>query len=94
MAWRAGSHATYDVEQRYTRLNDRRTSLRFRAHAAASSNGLLRLLFRPYAREVERVFRLNLENIKAAVEAREQGVPYDRPHPYEPAHPMDQPRRR
>ena len=81
-------HTAYDVEQRYVRLDKSRTSVCFRAEAA-SPNGLLRLLFRPYAREVERVFRLNLENIKAAVEAQEHGRRYRRPHPYWTAHPLD-----
>ncbi|MEM9996794.1 MAG: hypothetical protein AAF809_03750 [Bacteroidota bacterium] len=87
LAGRLGPHLVYDVEQRYTQLDDGRVALRFRTrlarHRAAG------LLFRPYAAEVRRVFRLNLENIRDAVEARSRGQRYARRHAYEPTHPYD-----
>ena len=80
---------TYAVEQQYVALGPRQTALRFRTHLEPGSDALLRLAFRFYAREVERIFRLNLENIKAAVEADVRGVAYVRLHPYEAVHPTD-----
>ena len=83
------ARTAYDVEQRYVALGPQQTSLRFRTHLEPDSDALLRLAFRPYRNEVERIFRLNLENIKAAVEAEARGTAYVRRHPYEPAHPTD-----
>ena len=82
-------HTTYAVEQRYVALGPRQTSLRFRTQLEPGSNALLRLAFRLYTHEVQRIFRLNLENIEAAVEAEARGVAYLRLHPYEAAHPTD-----
>ena len=79
----------YTVEQRYVALGPQQTSLRFRTHLEPDSDALLRLAFRPYRNEVERIFRLSLENIKAAVEAEARGTAYLRLHPYEPSHPTD-----
>ncbi|MGI9173979.1 MAG: SRPBCC family protein [Rhodothermales bacterium] len=83
------TRTAYNVEQRYVALGPRQTALRFRTRLEPGSNALLRLAFRPYRNEMERIFRLNLENIKAAVEAETHGVAYVRPHPYEPSHSTD-----
>lgn len=79
----------FRVEQHYAPAGPDATRLAF---ATALRRPRLRpaaWAFARFAPEVVRVFRLNLENIRAAVEARHAGTPYRRLHPYEPVHPWD-----
>lgn len=79
----------YRVAQHYEALGPERTRLTFSTALARPDLAVARWAFRGFARDVTRVFRLNLENIKAAVEAAHRGAAYRRPHPYEPSHPWD-----
>ena len=78
----------YRVEQHYRQTAPQRTTLAFRTQLVRPDWwGLARLLFRRFfLPEVKRIFALNLENIKAAVEAEQAGRAYERPHPYEERH--------
>jgi len=81
---------TYRVGQDYEALGPERTRLTFSTELRSPDVAPARWLFgRLLAGEVVRIFRLNLENIRAAVEAAHRAVPYDRPHPYEPANDWD-----
>ena len=79
----------YCVGQHYEALGPERTRLTFSTDLRRPDLGLARWAFGRTAPEVVRIFRLNLENIQAAVEAAHRGEPYDRPHPYEPTNPND-----
>jgi hypothetical protein len=84
-------YTAYRVEQHYHRApparradGERRTVLAFRTRLARPGWAAARLLFRLFfLPEVKRIFALNLENMKAAIEA---GQPYERLHRYEPSH--------
>ena len=79
----------YRVGQHYEALGPDRTRLTFSTDLRRPDLGPARWLFGRTAPEVVRIFRLNLENIAAAVEAAHRGEPYVRPHPYEPTNPND-----
>lgn len=72
------------VEQIYEPVGSDQTRLTFSAEQRRPSEPHLRARFLRAAREGRRIFRLNLENIKASIEARQQGRPYKRIHPYIP----------
>ena len=86
--------AEFRVEQHYEADGPDRTRLTFATALSRPALPAAAWVFGRFASEVVRVFALNLENIKAAVEAQERGVPYRRPHAYEPAHVWDRPARR
>jgi hypothetical protein len=79
----------YRVAQHVEPLGPARTRLTFSTSLLRPDLRLARWTFGFFARDVVRVFRLNLENIRAAVEAEAQGVAYQRLHPYELTHPWD-----
>ena len=81
--------SAYRVAQHYDQLGPERTRLTFSTALARPNLVLARWAFRLFARDVVRVFRLNLENIKAAVEAAHRGTAYRRRHSYESVHPWD-----
>ena len=69
--------AQFKVQQIYEEVDKGKTKLSFTSeYSGPLELSTLRALV-PAAAEAERIFRLNLENIKAVVEGRE------RPHPYE-----------
>lgn len=68
------------VTQRYESNNTGRTTLSFATGLTGPQTVLHRVLFRISSREVARIFRLNLENIGAAVE---HGESYVRLHEWE-----------
>lgn len=78
----------YSVTQIYHERGDS-TTLTFRTQLFRPDNGFMRWAFAREADEVVRVFRLNLENIKAALEARQRGAQYVRLHPYLSKHTLD-----
>ena len=73
----------YQVGQHYDVLGPERTRLTFSTALRRPDLAAARWLFGRTAPEVVRIFRLNLENIRAAVEAEHRDAVYDRPHPYE-----------
>lgn len=79
----------YRVEQRFTALSESTTRLTFSTDLHRPNLRLARALFGPFGRETVRVFRLNLQNIAAAVEAKLSDRAPNRPHPYEAIHPWD-----
>jgi hypothetical protein len=81
--------AAFRVEQHYEPLGPEQTRLTFATVLRRPAVPPLTWVFARFAPEVLSVFRVNLANIKAAVEARRRGDPYRRPHPYEPTHPWD-----
>ncbi|MEM7787271.1 MAG: SRPBCC family protein [Bacteroidota bacterium] len=85
----SASFSEYRVGQHYEALGPERTRLTFSTDLRRPDLGLARWVFGRTAPEVVRIFRLNLENIRAAVEAAHRGEPYDRPHAYEPVNPND-----
>lgn len=70
------------VHQFYEPLAEDRTRLTFSAEQLRPSGIVMRARFYRPAREGKRIFRLNLQNIKAAVETRREGRPYHRIHEY------------
>ena len=73
----------YKVEQIYEKLNDQKTRLTFNASLAKGWDlQAVYYILRDF-RAGNRVFRLNLENIKAQIEG------HGRPHPYEPTSQWD-----
>jgi hypothetical protein len=70
------------VHQTYQPVGPDRTRLTFAAEQLRPTGPLMRARFYRPAREGKRIFRLNLENIKAAIEASRAGRPYERIHPY------------
>jgi hypothetical protein len=85
----AAGRTEYRVAQHYEALRPERTRLTFSTALAQPDVAPARWLFARTASDVVRIFRLNLENLQAAVETAHQGEAYVRPHAYEPAHPMD-----
>ena len=79
----------YHVGQHYEPLGPSRTRLTFSTDLHRPNGRLAEWAFGFFARDVRRVFRVNLENIRAAVEAEHRDEPYHRPHPYETTHPWD-----
>ncbi len=93
-----GTAQEYEVHQDYDALSSDRTRLRFRSKLVRRE-GIANLLAWPVVKGVyvilarpagQQVFVWNLENIKAAIEAQQQGEPYDRPHPYDPSLPWEE----
>lgn len=85
-----GTAQEYEVHQDYEALDDVRTRLTFRSKLTRRT-GVGNLLAWPVVKGVyvifgqpagQEVFVWNLENIRAAVEAKELGTKYHRPHPY------------
>jgi len=76
----------FKVEQHYEKIDETTSRLTFSSELKEPMNPMviLKLLFT--VSEGRRIFRLNLENIKAAIEAGEH---YQRPHPYEPENRFD-----
>jgi hypothetical protein len=70
------------VHQSYEAVSPARTRLTFSAEQLRPSGPLMRARFYRAAREGKPVFALNLQNIKAAIEARHERRPYHRIHPY------------
>lgn len=79
--WLARQTQHYAV-QIYRLLNDTTTALTFRTRLAYPDNAFMRWAVDQRAESIQRIFRLNLVNIKAAIEARQDGRPYRRPHPH------------
>ncbi|MEO0560297.1 MAG: SRPBCC family protein, partial [Bacteroidota bacterium] len=79
----------YRVAQHYEALGAEQTRLTFSTDVLRPALPPARWLFGAFADEVVRIFRLNLENIAAAIEAEQRGEVYVRPHPYEPTHSWD-----
>ncbi len=79
----------FRVHQRFTKLGPNRTRLEFASELIKPRDPISLARFVTKVGEGNRVIGLNLENIKAAVEARHRGQPYQRPHPWEPQHPWD-----
>mgnify|MGYP000754414534 CR=1 FL=1 len=79
----------YRVAQNYEALGAERSRLTFSTDLLRPGLPPARWLFGAFADEVVRTFRLNLENIAAAIEADQRGEAYVRPHPYEPSHSWD-----
>lgn len=88
---------TYTVDQHYVRIDNETTKLRFSTRLRRR-DGIVNAVRYPFekvayevvaAGETERIFRLNLENIGAAIEARERGGDVDVPHEYEPTNLLD-----
>jgi hypothetical protein len=72
------------VHQKYEYLDSARTRLTFSAEQIRPSDPLLKARFYSARRAGKTMFRLNLENIRSAVEARHQQRPFVRLHPYLP----------
>ncbi|CAN5716679.1 hypothetical protein BH23GEM6_BH23GEM6_24660 [soil metagenome] len=72
------------VHQKYEPLNSARTRLTFSAEQLRPAGLLMKVRFHGAAREGRKMFRLNLENIRTAVEAQHQQRPVERLHPYLP----------
>ena len=85
----AARQTEYRVGQHYESLGPERSRLTFSTELIRPRSVLAKGAFALFARETVRIFRVNLENIAAAVEADYRGEPYRRPHPYEPSHPLD-----
>jgi len=92
-----GRAQEYEVHQDYEALDADRTRLTFRSSIVRRPGVLDRLAW-PISKTVyamlgapagQTVFVWNLENIRAAVEARCSGEPYERPHPYAPELPWE-----
>lgn len=81
--------AQFRVHQRYTALSPTQTRLEFASELLRPDDWWSRVRFITKVREANRVIQLNLENIKVAVEARQSGTAYTRPHPWEPKHVWD-----
>jgi hypothetical protein len=71
----------YDVWQLYEALGPSRTKLTFRTAPAKGSGFGQHLVWAVSRRKTNRIFKANLENIKAAIE---QGDAYERIHAYDP----------
>ena len=76
----------FKVHQRYRKIDENTTALTFASELRQPFSPLIiaKMLFT--VSEGRRIFRLNLENIKAAIEQKEN---YRRIHPYEPTNPFD-----
>jgi len=72
------------VHQTYQELDSARTRLTFSAEQLRPAGLLNRARFHSAGREGRKMFRLNLENIRTAVEARHQQRPVEGLHPYLP----------
>ena len=83
------SPTQFRVGQHYEALDADRTRLTFSTALLRPAIPGARAQFGRFAGDVERIFQVNLGNIRAAVEARHDGVPYVRPHPYAPDHRWD-----
>lgn len=90
-AW-YGRQVAYRVDQFYEALPDGRSALTFSTEPE-NPGGFLPTVLYPinavlfacfHGPPTRGVFRVNLENIAAAVEARARRMPYVRPHPYSP----------
>jgi len=79
----------YRVAQHYEALDAEWSRLTFSTDVLRPGLPPARWLFGAFADEVIRIFRLNLENIAAAIEAEQRGEVYVRLHPYEPVHSWD-----
>lgn len=71
----------FETSQLYERVSPGITRLTFTAELREPRDPITRLLFRLTRGETERIFRLNLANIKAAVEQQDA---YERLHDWEP----------
>lgn len=78
--------AQFKVHQRYEFVDENTTKLTFASSLMGPWRLDLILALLPSMKESKRIFKLNLENIKAAIE---QGDDYKRPHPYEPKNQFD-----
>ena len=85
-----GEAETY-VFQHYDELAPGRTRFAFATQKLRPTGAVALVKFARLARETKRLFRLNLTNIKAIVEANHNGGGCHRPHAYlEPGeHPLD-----
>lgn len=88
-AW-FGARVAYRVDQFYEHLPDGRSALTF-STVPEARDGVLPTALYPvnavlfaffHGPSTRDIFQVNLENIAAAVQARAQGRPYVRPHPY------------
>ena len=86
--WAVGA-TQYRVAQHYEAVGEDRTRLTFSTELLRPAVPFAGAAFGLVAGDVERIFQVNLENIRAAVEAAHRGEPVDRPHPYEPDHRWD-----
>lgn len=86
----------YLVDQFYSKIDDKNATLQFGTQIKPPTT-LFNKMILPLTKagylfnreELRRVFQVNLENIKAAIEAEHKGIPYVRPHPYEPVSSLD-----
>lgn len=83
------NQAEYSVIQRFEPLPGGRTRLTFSSTLLKPRSWSALMRFGDARAEAERVVGLNLANIAAAAEARYRGLPFRRPHPYEPIHVWD-----
>lgn len=72
--------AVFRVHQIYESVDENTTNLTFASELIEPFDLDVLKALEPAAKETERIFKANLENIKAAIE---QGENYNRPHPYE-----------
>lgn len=73
--------------QSYERLGPRRTRVTFSGRLDHPDDALQRMAFWLSHWEAARVFSVNLENIKAAVERRARPHPWEAKSPFDPPHP-------
>lgn len=73
----------FNVYQTYEKLGENQTRLEFATDLKAPQSSYAKWMFYSTKFGVERVFRVNLENIKAHIE-QGQIAGYDRPHAWEP----------
>jgi len=85
----AATRTEYRVGQHYESLGPEHSRLTFSTDLIRPRGPLAQAAFSLFSRDVKRIFHLNLDNIRAAIEAKHQGEPYQRPHAYDPSHPLD-----
>ena len=86
----AFNSAEFHVHQRFTESPDGKSvRLSFGSELIKPTDLISAIRFIWYAREAKRVIRLNLENIKEAIESRYERRAYKRPYPYEESHEWD-----
>ena len=93
-----GRAQEYEVHQDYARVDDDTSTLTFRSKIVRGDDGLGARAAWPLVKASyvlfgapagQEVFEWNLDNIRAAIEAEQQGVAYDRPHPYRESLPWE-----
>lgn len=82
--------AQFKVHQRFLKLSDNKTRLSFGSELVGPKDffSMAKFLFKQS--EGNRIIKLNLQNIRAAIESRNRGESYKRPYLYEDHHVWDQ----